>query len=85
MINVIKHAETPDGQILLRATRSQFIAEVADEGVGFDTESNRDGFGLFSLEDRLLYMNGKIHIMSTPGEGTIIQVRVPLNKLKSTV
>ena len=85
VINVIKHAETSDGQILLRATRSQFIAEVADEGVGFDTESNRDGFGLFSLEDRLLYMNGKIHIMSTPGEGTIIQVRVPLNKLKATV
>lgn len=85
VINVIKHAETPDGQILLRATRSQFIAEVADEGVGFDVGSNRNGFGLFSLEDRLLYMNGKIHIMSTPGEGTIIQVRVPLDKLQSVV
>ncbi|MFT5699970.1 MAG: signal transduction histidine kinase [Desulforhopalus sp.] len=81
VINIIKHAGTPDGQIILRVTTSQFIAEVADEGTGFDLDCVKNGFGLFSLEGRLVFMNGKIHIMSIPGEGTIIQVRVPLEKL----
>ncbi len=83
IINVIKHAGVPDGQILLRTTRHQFIVEVADEGVGFSVTATQNGFGLFSLEDRLLFMGGKIHIMSTDGEGTVIQVRVPLEKLYS--
>jgi len=81
VINIIKHAETPDGQILLRATRSKLIVEVADEGLGFNTGDHCDGFGLFSLEDRMLFMKGKIHIMANPGEGTIIQIKVPLEKL----
>ncbi|BHH84854.1 sensor histidine kinase [Desulforhopalus sp. 52FAK] len=81
VINIIKHAETPDGQILLRITGTKLIVEVADEGVGFDADVNHDGFGLFSLEDRLLFVNGKISIMSSVGEGTIVQIRVPLEKL----
>lgn len=85
IINVIKHAGVPDGQILLRANRTQFIVEVADERVGFSTDVTRNGFGLFSLEDRLLFMEGKINIMSTLGEGTVIQVRVPLEKLHPPV
>lgn len=81
IINVIKHAGAPDGQILLRTSKFQFIVEVADEGVGFTADGSRNGFGLSSLEDRLLFMDGKIHIMSTAGEGAVIQVRVPLEKL----
>ena len=83
VINIIKHAQTPDGQILLRLSRTQFIAEVADEGVGFEASCIKEGFGLSSLEDRLLHLNGKILIMSNPAEGTVIQVRVPLDALCS--
>jgi signal transduction histidine kinase len=83
VINIIKHAHTPDGQILLRLSRTQFIAEVADEGVGFEVSCIKEGFGLSSMEDRLFHLGGKIHIMSTPAEGTVIQVRIPLGALCS--
>lgn len=81
VINILKHSKTRDGQIMLRIDNVSFVAEVADEGVGFDTGCIKGGFGLFSLEDRLIYMGGKIHILSSPGEGTIIQLAVALDQM----
>ena len=39
------------------------------------------GFGLFSLKDRLLRLGGNLTIDSTPGEGTVVRLSVPLNAM----
>ena len=81
IINMIKHARTTQGQVMLCRENDLFIAEVADEGVGFQPESIRPGFGLFSLKDRLLCLGGAVDISSTIGEGTVVQLSIPFAQM----
>ncbi len=58
---------------------------VEDEGVGFDVSSSEsqterlDGFGLFSVRERLLLFEGRVEIDSVRGKGTRVQLTVPLS------
>jgi len=79
IINMIKHGCTDSGQVILRAEENTVIIEVADEGIGFDPDSVKRGFGLYSLKDRLSMLNGDMKIMSVPGEGTAVLLSVPLD------
>ncbi|SHO49579.1 Histidine kinase [Desulfopila aestuarii DSM 18488] len=84
VINVVKHVRTREGQIILREDGDLFVAEVADEGKGFDiAQVSGNGFGLFSLKDRLLYLGGDLTIDTQPGEGTVVQIIIPLSNLSS--
>ena len=56
---------------------------VRDDGRGFDPGRHEprdpeDGFGLFSLRERLLAAGGTLEITSAPGRGTAAVVRLPL-------
>lgn len=81
VINILKHGETREGQIILSINEDNLVAEVEDEGIGFDPQKITQGFGLFSLKDRLLHLNGDLTIDSTPGEGTVVQISVPLEQM----
>lgn len=84
VINLIKHAGSRDGQVMLMEADDCLVIEVADEGNGFDpVQVYGKGLGLFSLEDRLLAVEGKIAIDTLPGEGTIVRITVPLARLRT--
>ncbi len=90
--NAIRHGLEPrieGGQITLRAQREgeRWLGiEVADTGVGTqDTkvfESNSDsGFGLAQVHERIAKLAGaagSIEFVSTPGVGTTVRLRLPL-------
>jgi signal transduction histidine kinase len=53
-----------------------------DDGIGFDpsaprTSDGRDGYGLGNLRERVEALRGKLGIVSRPGGGTRLDVRVP--------
>jgi two-component system, chemotaxis family, CheB/CheR fusion protein len=50
---------------------------VRDLGEGFDPSDTR-GLGLISMEERARLVGGSFHINSALGEGTTVQVHVPL-------
>ena len=55
---------------------------VADDGKGFnvgDARSRSGGLGLVSIDERVRSMRGRIHIRTTPGRGTRVEVdwRIP--------
>jgi signal transduction histidine kinase len=53
---------------------------VSDNGKGFSVENrNGHGIGLVSMRERIDALGGQLAIISTPGEGTIIQVRISLD------
>ena len=83
IINIIKHGNTTHGQVLLRQEDELFIAEVEDEGRGFDLQKMNCGFGLFTVRDRLEHLSGNLSVDSIPGEGTFIRIMVPLEALGS--
>ena len=81
LINVAKHAETDRARLRLTQAGERVVIDVMDEGVGFDWDSidrsDRPGFGLVGLRERLSYIGGGMEVRSAPGEGTRVTLHAP--------
>jgi signal transduction histidine kinase len=56
------------------------VAEVSvrDDGVGFDTSlRTRSAFGLMGMRFRVEAEGGTLTLVSAPGQGTLIQAKLP--------
>ncbi len=87
LFNVVKHAGVADAQVaLLRARDHQIRIVVRDEGAGFDpdmlTERRSDAasFGLYSIQERLAHLGGRMTVASAPGEGSRVTLTAPLGE-----
>jgi len=80
LANTIRHAQARTATISLRVASGRAFLTATDDGRGFDPGAARDagGFGLTSLEERAQALGGGCRITSIPGEGTRIEVAVPL-------
>lgn len=78
--NAIRHAEATE--IILQCSQNQnlFFITVEDNGVGFDVNSEKEGFGLNNIFDRVTTMNGKMDVESVLGEGTTITVELDVSR-----
>jgi signal transduction histidine kinase len=58
------------------------LARVEDDGIGFAAGPARDprtaGTGLVSMRERAAVLGGRLRIASTPGQGTVVELLVPL-------
>jgi signal transduction histidine kinase len=81
LANVRRHASAT--AVVLRVSRvgagesAQVSVHVEDDGVGFDPAS-APGVGLAGLRDRAEQVGGAVDVVSAPGEGTRVTVRVPV-------
>ena len=58
---------------------------ISDDGVGFDVDAAwGKGLGLISMGERLEAVGGTFKISSAPGEGTKVNVFVPLSAVQGT-
>jgi signal transduction histidine kinase len=84
--NAKKYATAEVIRISLNAHKDFVIAEIADDGKGFDvnavksTYDQRGSLGLLNMEERAQMIGGKCHIISAKGKGTTIRAEVPLHK-----
>jgi signal transduction histidine kinase len=84
--NVKKHAQCQNVWIRLGLRDNFFITQIKDDGKGFDVKATLDSYdqrgslGLLNLHERAQLVDGKTEISSTPGQGTIITMIVPLAK-----
>ncbi|MBN1766069.1 MAG: PAS domain S-box protein [Sedimentisphaerales bacterium] len=85
VINIIKHAQAKKVKVTTqRDDDNTIIIMVKDDGIGFEpdkisfTIGRTGGFGLFSIHERLGYLNGKMKIQSKPGKGTCVTLIAPL-------
>lgn len=81
--NVVKHARARRVTVDLSCREGFIELEVADDGCGFAAgaaaELPRDrSFGLFSVEERLRQLGGRLEIQSAPGAGTRVRLAAPL-------
>ncbi|MEM9213690.1 MAG: sensor histidine kinase [Cyanobacteria bacterium P01_F01_bin.150] len=75
LTNIFKHAEATTVDIHLESNPSGLSLIVKDNGKGFDRmASQRSGFGLQGMEERILALQGSLKINSEPGKGCKIQV-----------
>lgn len=83
LFNIVKHAQVSKAAISLKAENEEFsVITVSDNGVGFDRtkilpRGGNEGFGLFSLRERLEMVGGRVNIESEPGKGTRVTLIVP--------
>ncbi len=75
--NVAKHAGRTHVRVSLIGTDSVLRLSIRDLGEGFDPSDGR-GLGLISMEERARLVGGTFRISSALGEGTTVQVEVPL-------
>jgi CheY-like chemotaxis protein len=83
LFNVLKHAGTRKAKVVLRDVGDHLEVAVIDEGQGFDTSAKhvpteRGGFGLFSIRERITLLGGRCEIVSVLGKGTCATIIVPL-------
>ncbi len=83
--NVLKHSGAKNATVLLAGVQTDdrnpsLSLTVIDDGKGFliDDVRNGSGLGLLGIEERTRRVNGTLSISSIPGEGTRVQVVVPL-------
>ncbi|HEV1996898.1 MAG TPA: GAF domain-containing sensor histidine kinase, partial [Candidatus Dormibacteraeota bacterium] len=76
--NVGRHAEASTCRLTLRLDGPTAVLEIDDDGRGFDTALTQSGRGLGNLRARAEQIGSTGAISSTPGEGTTVTIRVPV-------
>jgi signal transduction histidine kinase len=77
--NVAKHAQASRVEIRLWDDGQGVTLEVQDNGVGFDPQREYPGhMGLHSMRERAGKLGSRLQIVSSPGKGTRLWIRVPL-------
>ena len=81
LTNVARHASATRVRIRLAEIAGELLLEVRDNGRGITEAEINDiwSLGLLGMKERALLLGGKVSISGTPGEGTVITVRVPLS------
>ncbi len=82
LVNVSKHSQASEVQIALACLDGKLKVRVKDNGRGFDvkrlnSKKKARGYGLFSLEERISNVGGKVKIESVQGKGTEVNLSVP--------
>lgn len=82
LTNVIRHAQANSVRVELRQEEKNIVLVVIDDGIGFHESgvSNSHGsLGLLGMKERAQFCGGDVVIFSSPGNGTTVTVRVPVD------
>jgi len=81
--NIRKHARANRVMIKVEILTGKINVVVKDDGIGFNLDQiknagKRECFGLLGMRERTQILKGEITINSSPGQGSVISVSVPL-------
>jgi signal transduction histidine kinase len=80
--NVLKHAAARNIWVKIRVETRKLYLAILDDGRGFDQHdvfASRGGhFGVIGMRERAERLGGELRLASHPGEGTQVEVTVPL-------
>jgi signal transduction histidine kinase len=87
--NVVKHSRVNAATVNVSMTPRHLRLEVIDDGVGFEWqlslfETPREGFGLWSVAERIREADGEMTVDTAPGHGCKVSVVFPLKAQGST-
>lgn len=80
--NIVRHSGATRAKITISQADKAVHTIIEDNGRGFASGASqvgRQGFGLKSMTERIILINGTIEINSTSGKGTAIQITIPVH------
>ncbi len=85
LTNVSRYAKAEKVDVDLHKEADDYVLKVRDNGCGFDASTKKiDSYGLLGMRERALMLGGELIINSSPGNGTEIVVRIPVNRHQET-
>ena len=88
--NIHRHAGVSEGRLRLLFSPNDLSILISDEGRGFDMEETEEmrksgtgngHFGILGMEERAKLIGTSLNVISTPGEGTKIHVKLSYPKV----
>ncbi|WP_460557656.1 tetratricopeptide repeat-containing sensor histidine kinase [Ferruginibacter profundus] len=78
--NVIKHSGANSLDISLIKDKDGIAATIEDNGKGFNSKDKEkfEGIGLKNISSRIGFLKGTVDFDSSPGNGTLVAIHVPL-------
>ena len=84
LTNIIKHARASKVEIVLESDDNEIRITVQDDGIGFNPElisgefNQEGGYGIFSIEERMADLGGRLEINSAPHMGCSVSMSLPI-------
>jgi two-component system, NarL family, sensor kinase len=78
--NIVKYAEASSVNLHIIDKEDEVYLVLEDNGKGFEESKLKvkGGMGLQNIRERAKLLNGSADIHSTPGEGTVIEIHIPI-------
>jgi signal transduction histidine kinase len=81
--NVVRHASVEQARVDVHADARTLRLSVSDDGLGFDSRlqgftDGSNGFGLWSIAERVRDQGGRFEIDAAPGRGARFELHIPL-------
>jgi len=76
--NIAKYAHASRASVKVAQSNGHLVFEIVDDGRGFDASATSYGTGLQGMADRLDAIGGTLEVRSTPGAGTSVIGRAPV-------
>jgi len=83
LTNIARHAKVDTAMVRIMVSEIYLELSVEDQGAGFDVQAafeRSDALGLNGMRERVRLLDGDLKVDSTPGVGTRIFIRLPLNE-----
>ncbi|MCA9726918.1 MAG: sensor histidine kinase [Candidatus Eisenbacteria bacterium] len=81
LMNSLKHSGAPHAEVDVHWRDGMVSVTVSDDGRGFDpaaqAHAHHDGFGLFSIRERIRDLGGSVAMVSAPRRGCRTTLEVP--------
>ncbi|MCF0072286.1 histidine kinase [Dyadobacter sp. CY261] len=76
--NILKHAQANAARIQISKKDTMIAIRIEDNGVGIGpVATEKGGFGMIGIRERLNILNGQIEILENKPSGTIINIQIP--------
>ncbi|HEV7767495.1 MAG TPA: MHYT domain-containing protein [Thermoanaerobaculia bacterium] len=78
LTNVARHAGETEVTVRLSLADDVLRVEIADGGIGFDSENVNSSVGVTGMQERARILGGRLTIATRPGVGTRITAELPI-------
>jgi signal transduction histidine kinase len=77
--NIVRHSRATEVEFHLRLENQLLEIDIMDNGCGFDLNAaSHAGHGIKNIPKRLAHLGGSGELISRPGQGTTVRLRLPL-------